>query len=224
MNLFKILTVTMLTTTAASGAFAADIVPATEYDWSGYYAGLYGGYGFGASHIFDNQINSGFTDFDSNFNLNGLMLGAEGGWNNQSGKLVWGLAGDIGYNSTSAATPWPFGTSSTAKVNMDASLRLRLGIAQDKALLYITGGPALGNVNADYYSGANHDNVSGLALGYTVGAGVDFALKDDWLVGTEVRYTAYGAVKGRTTTTDSSWYESNAIHETSVRFTLAKHF
>ena len=225
MGIRSFLAALAFTATAATGAFAADIAPVAQYDWSGYYAGLYAGYGFGGSHIFDNQINTGVTDFDSSFSLNGAIIGARGGWNQQRGQFVWGLEGDVGYNGASSATPWPFGTSSTAKVDMDASLRLRAGIAHDKALFYITGGPALGHVVADYYdTGGRHDNVSTLAFGYTVGAGAEFAVSNNWLVGAEARFTNYGDAKGRTTTTDSNWYETNQIHETSVRLTVSKHF
>src|SRR5450631_3363558 len=133
MGIRSLLCALAFTAVTATSAFAADVVPVTQYDWSGLYAGLYAGYGSGTSHIFDNEITTGITDFDKSFDLNGAIIGARGGWNQQRGKFVWGIEGDVGYNGASSGTPWPFGNSSTAQVDLDASLRVRAGIAQDKA-------------------------------------------------------------------------------------------
>ncbi len=211
---------------AISGqAQSADLAAPAAYDWNGWFGGFYAGYDFEHSHIFDNRVTTGQTDFDSSFNLSGLEAGLQASWNKQNGNFVWGFAGDIGYNGASNSTPWPFGTSSTVKTDFEGSLRMRAGMARDNVLLYATGGLALADVVGDYYdTGNRHDIIARLVPGVTVGVGTEFATASNWVVGAEVRYSYFAAAKGETTTTDSGWYESNQIQETTARLSFSKHF
>src|SRR5260221_11504737 len=82
----------------SSQVLAADAAGPTGYDWNGLFGGVYAGYDFGHSHIFDNRVTTGVTDFDSGFNLGGIEAGLQASWNRQNGNFVWGFAGDVGYN------------------------------------------------------------------------------------------------------------------------------
>lgn len=72
--------------------------------------------------------------------------------------------------------------------NWFGTLRARGGLAMDKTLLYVTGGIAL--VNADYAFGqiGSEERSSDTDVGYTAGAGVEFALDDNTSVRGEYLY------------------------------------
>lgn len=173
---------------APLGAFAADVVgeeppapsvpyeePAASGGWSGPYVGVTGGYGFGSAR-------SDVTGSDS---LRGFNGGAFAGVQGQSGQFVYGVEGDGGYDGAKANP----GTT-TVKGGIDGSLRGRLGYAvTDAVLLYGTGGGAARHLRISDAAGSD----SGVALGWTAGAGIDAKMTDNVFVRGEYRFTDYGA-------------------------------
>jgi outer membrane immunogenic protein len=85
------------------------------YNWSGFYFGAHGGYGFS-----DGDLDDGF------------VIGGQIGINKQWNNFVLGAEGDGSF------TDW-------GDTNAVGTLRLRGGIAIDRILVYGTGGVAIGD-------------------------------------------------------------------------------
>ncbi len=169
-------------------AFAADVVmevpaaPAVPMEvpplntWSGPYAGISLGYGFGETEdeTFGNTID---TD---GFLLNGFV-----GYNYQAGNVVAGAEADLGYSFTEGSNA---GTSSDSA--WEGSLRARLGyVVSPEILLYVTAGGA--GKQLDLAAGGGSDGNT--MLGWTAGAGADMMVTDNVFGRVEYRYTDFGS-------------------------------
>jgi outer membrane immunogenic protein len=180
----KQILVTVVFSAAATGtALAADLPPAPPprapaiyappppvYDWTGFYIGINGGWGFGKS---DWSI-PGFTT--GNFNVNGGVLGATAGFNWWVNGWVLGLEGDADgswMDGKSAACGVP---NCETKNKWLATIRGRLGYAADRVLFYATAGGAFGDIVVN--TTTNWQSAS--KGGWTAGAGVEGAFTDHW--------------------------------------------
>ena len=74
-----------------------------------------------------------------------------------------------------------------ADANWQGSIRGRVGYAFNRALLYGTGGFALADIDTDVPGGG--DDGSGTEWGWTLGAGLDYAVTDKIFLRGEYRYT-----------------------------------
>lgn len=168
----------------AGAANAADVVfeeppapapildPAPVSDWGGGYLGLSAGYGFFGTM---NNTNAGQV------RTNGIMFGGFGGVQGQSGRFVYGIEGDVGYNGAFGQVG---GTATRAGV--EGSLRGRVGVAAtDSVLIYGTAGPSATQVRV--FDAAGTDG--GVQFGYTVGAGTDVKFTEKLFGRLEYRYT-----------------------------------
>ena len=91
----------LLAAAMASPSFAADmpgpyVAPAYSpaFNWTGFYAGINGGYAFGKTNWTDT---TGATTGD--FNFTGALAGGTLGYNIQTGSWVWGFEADGAYSS-----------------------------------------------------------------------------------------------------------------------------
>jgi outer membrane immunogenic protein len=114
------------------------------------------------------------------------MGGAFGGFNMQNGSFVYGAEADINYSRVDGEA-----TTFDSRSTVDGSLRARAGVTvTEDILLYGTAGVAAERQRiTDVATGDRDTNV---ALGYTVGAGVDAKLTDQVFGRLEYRYTDYG--------------------------------
>ena len=135
-------------------------VVATVYNWTGFYIGANGGYGWGQQDPFGVLTNR-FDAFSVPFS--GWMFGGTVGAQIQSGHVVIGLEADIDWAKiTGSATVVPtiggvlpggcIGlvncvASLSTSINNVSTGRLRVGYAMDNWLLYATGGLALLDAN-----------------------------------------------------------------------------
>ncbi len=154
---------TMLSFAAGSHAFAADLpsppmqpayAPAAVvpvYNWTGFYVGVNGGYGWGSQDPF-NIVTNRFDNFSAN--LSGGAVGGTLGAQIQAGHVVLGLEADLDWaniKGSTVATPTvggvvlPGATAVNAQTNIDweSTVRARVGYANDNWLFYGTGGLAL---------------------------------------------------------------------------------
>jgi len=150
-------------------------LPAPPSDWTGFYLGVLGGFGWGTA-----DTNTAAGDI----NANGFDVGGYAGANYQWGNFVIGGETDIVY-------PFRDGSSGGFRVEqgLNGSLRARAGIALDRYLLYGTGGLAATDLEVST-GGASDDNV---LWGWTAGAGVEGKVMDNVTARIEYRYTDYGA-------------------------------
>src|SRR6476661_4045112 len=125
---------------------------------------------------------------------NGLTYGVLAGYNYQVGQLVLGVEGDfqgwtVGQMRYTAVT----GDFLTARSKWGGSVRGRLGYAADHALLYVTGGAAfVSNETSIPFTGIAIGG-DGTRVGWTVGAGLDYAFSNNWFTGLEYHYSQYEA-------------------------------
>ena len=134
----------------ASGAMAADLsvaplykappAPTPAYDWSGFYAGVNGGGGWG--HSWWNTNATGLP-------LSGGQAGGTAGYNWQLNNVVLGVEGDIDWSglSGSATTPGCPGGCSTSESWL-STVRGRVGYSFGRVMPYVTGGLAVGDIRA----------------------------------------------------------------------------
>lgn len=196
---------------ASAPAFAADLrvnaqrpvakapayAPAPVAFWNGFYVGAQGGYQWGRVRQEEFAIATGLnTGVNPNWDASGAVGGLHAGFNLQSGAFVYGLEGDIeasgvrGDNVVAA----PF-TSTNFESRWQGSVRGRLGVAMGPALLYATGGLAFAELAGTYYVGGGpQQTFRSTEAGWTVGAGVEYALAQNWTSRIEYRYTDYGRV------------------------------
>jgi outer membrane immunogenic protein len=141
--------------------------------WSGFYAGIYGGYSFGN---FGDAV-----DLDAD----GFRGGAFTGYNGQSGAIVYGLDGDIGYGGAKTDLAAP----NEVKQTFNGALRARLGYDLGPAMVYGALGGAATGANANV--GGFEDSKT--HFGYTVGAGIDAKVTEKIFARGEYRYNDFGS-------------------------------
>jgi outer membrane immunogenic protein len=139
------------------------------YDWSGFFAGENGGYGWSSAT---------WSSLGSSFNANGGMVGSQLSYSWQVGHFVYGLEGDIDRTNILDIGN-VLGCDGKACETKSAFLSTARGrvVVADRWLPYATGGLAVGNICATLpgFSGTEATNA-----GWTVGGGVKFGLAANW--------------------------------------------
>jgi outer membrane immunogenic protein len=147
-------------------------------NWSGFYVGINGGYGFGKS----SWAGGGFTTGD--FDVKGAQAGGTLGYNFQTGTWVWGLEGDLDWSGMKGSS-----LGVETKNDWMGTARARLGYAGWNNLLpYITGGAAFGNIKGT----APGVSVTKTNVGWTAGAGLEYAFLGAWSAKVEYLYADLG--------------------------------
>lgn len=149
------------------------------YNWSGFYAGINGGGGWGHASV------SGPLATGGDFNTSGGLVGGTLGMNYQVGQAVFGLEGDIDWTNLKGSAPCAVGVSCEAKNNWLGTARGRIGYAFDRFLPYVTGGLAVGDVKT---SATGLGSTSSTKAGWTLGGGVEAAIAGPWTAKVEYLY------------------------------------
>jgi len=158
----------------------AYVAPAVA-SWTGFYIGINGGYGWGTSD-WDHPVVSPKPA--------GALAGGTVGYNFQTGNWVWGIEADFDWSGMKDSATCGAGTCET-KNDWFGTARGRIGYGGwNNWLPYITGGAAFGDVKAD--NTAATGTTSKTQLGWTAGAGVEYALRSNWSVKVEYLYADLG--------------------------------
>jgi outer membrane immunogenic protein len=153
------------------------------YNWTGFYAGINGGGGWGAS-------NWSSTTGSNSFKTSGGGVGGAIGYNYQMGQTVFGLEGDIDWSNNRGSTSTvPCTTSCETRNNWLGTARGRIGYAFDRFLPFITGGAAFGDIKA---SPAGFSGVDTTKAGWTLGGGGEVAIAGPWTAKIEYLYVDLG--------------------------------
>jgi outer membrane immunogenic protein len=160
--------------------------PAPSYfSWSGFYLGLYGGYGWGQSD-WSGSITTG------SLSPAGGLFGGTVGFNVQNWGLVFGVEGDAAGNwmrdSNSTGTGICAIPGCAIQTSWFGTARGRVGYAFDRALFYVTAGGAFGDVQMQ--NGGVTATTS--RAGWTAGAGVEFGILGPWSAKVEYLYADLG--------------------------------
>jgi outer membrane immunogenic protein len=247
----------------ATNASAADLpaytkapVVAAVYDWTGLYIGTNLGYSWGRGSTDGNVTgtqtvvgNAAVTTLPAlpltgRADVNGFIGGGQLGYNWQRGTWLFGLEGDIQFSNergsggvcTVAGCP-ATSTVFTRDYKLDwfGTARGRVGfLPAERLLLYVTGGLAYGNFSgSSITSPLDIGTWSSLRAGWTVGAGAEAALGNNWSVKFEYLYMDLGHVGGSSainrtvvggTTTTLSYIFNTRFTDNIARVGLNYHF
>jgi len=173
----------------ATPALAADIAPYPSepvapaavylpFSWTGFYIGAHAGGGFGSV---DSNLPAPLDSFDAN----GFVGGVHAGYNYQMNQFVLGVEGDVDLTSISGKSNFdPVLGTNKVTVPWQGSVRGRLGYAWDRFMLYGTGGVAFADAKV---AGADSKSL----VGWTAGAGLEYAFTDNLSGRLEYRYTDF---------------------------------
>jgi outer membrane immunogenic protein len=169
----------------AGSAAAADLAVPVDpvYDWSGFYIGAHGGYGWGDS---DNDASNGAS---WSADIEGIVAGIHAGYNLQMDSFVFGIEADVDFSDIDGHTPCPNAAfECDTDVEWFGSLRARAGFAMDNLLIYGTGGVALAEAEfGNTLAGVRIDE-SDDSVGFVVGGGAEFAAWENISLRAEVLY------------------------------------
>jgi outer membrane immunogenic protein len=186
-----------------------------SYNWTGWYFGVNGGYGWGKSKYREpTEFDAGgaiFNYADFSYDSKGWIFGITSGYNWQSGRFVFGyegdsqitgIKGDIRFPaSIFAGNPSPFfNTDVKAELDYYGTARLRAGyLVTPSALAYVTGGFAYGRIestlsfpNIDGTPNTFIDKDKRWHYGYAAGGGLEFKWTDRWSFKGEYMYVNLG--------------------------------
>ena len=179
MSRIVLVAVALVATICTSSALAADLPnygsrqpytvaqPLNMYSWAGPYIG--GNLGWNWGGVDNNPTKpSGFAG------------GAQAGYNFQTGPWVFGIEGDIqGNGASDTFAPWKFSNP------WFGTVRGRAGYAFNNILFYGTGGLAFGELKGMTFGGVSESHTT---AGWTLGAGAEFGLAQNWSAKIEYLY------------------------------------
>jgi outer membrane immunogenic protein len=168
-----------------SRAYApAPVYAAPIFTWTGFYVGVNGGYGGDKNTYSINNIGN-----IASITSGGFIGGGQIGYNWQAGSFIYGLEADIqATNIQGKVTILGLGIGS--KLDYLGTVRGRFGYAfVPNAFIYATGGLAYGSVKTNV---ANIISFGGTNTGWTAGAGIEYALTQNWSLKTEYMYVDLG--------------------------------
>jgi outer membrane immunogenic protein len=189
---------------------AQTVSSSAQGSWTGPYAGIHVGHGWGNSQttVLDN-LSSIFpqgTVFPTTHST-GFLGGGQIGYNYQMGQFVLGLEADLSGTQISS-TSVNFGTVNTlndrpsvakAHTQWMATAAARLGIAQGSFLYYAKGGFAWAETNGHAYTrnSANsflftETSSTTNREGWLVGGGLEYMMSRNWTLKAEYNYIDFG--------------------------------
>jgi len=197
----RLLMAALFLASGSAVAFAADavveepVIVAPVFNWTGGYVGGQVGYVWGDSHYED--AGGGYADPQPDGFLGGVYIGYNYQMSNNivvgaDADFAWVGADDVGQAYGLGGAPLP-GLGLGEELNWTGAVRGRLGYAVDRFLPYIAGGVAFGDVDWQInpnFAGPSFDDT---LVGWTVGAGVEYAFTDNVIGRFEYRYTDYGS-------------------------------
>ncbi len=192
--------------TSAGAAIAADIYtppppiespiysPAPVVNWTGLYVGVHGGYAWGSAQATHGNGTASAADTSPSGWLGGGQIGANFQFDNG---LVLGIEGDIAASGLSASWAGPGTGPGTVAINqktsMLGSVRGRLGFANGNWLPYLTAGVGFAKSTRDYTGPGGPASDTRTHTGWTAGAGLEYAMSQNWSIRGEYRYSDYGS-------------------------------
>lgn len=164
---------------ASTTVAAVQAVP--TYSFAGAYAGINVGY----KHLTYKEKGAD-NKYTGEKTVSLLPVGGFVGYNAQFGSMVVGADLKVDYIFDVSKT-----NETTITSQLDGFARIRAGFALDRVLFYAAGGLAV--ERAKFGTEANNDDhdKNAIALGYTAGAGVEYALMDNVVLRGEYHFEQY---------------------------------
>lgn len=190
---------TVISTTAFAADFNSPAAAVDTFSWTGGYIGINGGYAGGKVKLQDTEVEADEDSGSFKLNSSGFIGGVQAGYNWQFNKTVIGVETDFQASGVNADFDISDETRLQNKVQWFGTLRARVGyLPTERFMVYATGGAAYGKVKTSVsYAGFEEENTSASKTkwGYTVGAGAEYALANNWTLKTEYLYTDLGKAK-----------------------------
>ncbi len=235
-NMRKFIVSVILLSALSGVSHAADVIiepdpvpPPPEVDlftWEGAYVGVSLGYGIGnTSSTTVQDVATGNIISDREFDdSDGVIFGGFAGYNFPvSDRFLLGAEADIEITTMDDTRAILGGGVSNVDVRAQTSLRARFAYSFDQALVYATGGLAVGEIAYSAIDAAGSGNSDGaVEIGYTVGFGVDYAFTDRIFARAEYRWTDFGEEDFRSVSGLTNFSSETAYH--SIRFGLGIRF
>ena len=183
-------------------AMPADLAPAAAepmtpvalpYSWTGFYLGANAGYAWGQG---DGSYSDGVIFETAHPKADGALVGGQAGYNYQWGSWVLGAEAELDYSSATGTSPIDAFVPAHNDNALDylGSATLRAGYAFDRFLVYAKGGVGFTQLKMkDFDGGGYNAKGSGNLAGWTLGAGLEYALTDHWSVKGEYQYYRFDA-------------------------------
>ena len=172
-------------------------------NWSGFYVGLQAGYLWSDNTITIPQPGGPAFNFTATPGPDAFSIGGQIGYRHQyANGFVVGVEADVSALLDSRNGGPYFGAlgafPSASEHKWDASLRLQLGYSMGRWLPYLTGGVSFLNEDGCQAPTAGAACILGTAYnstrtGWTIGAGVAFAVTNNLIVNAEYRFADYGS-------------------------------
>ena len=177
-------------TTANAGGSIKDAPNARPLSWTGFYVGANAGYGWSGDDILAAGPAAPFVF--GGMEPAGGFAGGQIGYNWQAGRLVVGVEADI-QKSAISDSALVVERPVSSDLNWFGTVRGRIGLVTDSALLYFTGGFAFGNLhhqvtigNGTFFESNNTES------GYTLGGGLEYKFNPAWTLKAEYQYLDFG--------------------------------
>lgn len=169
-------------------AFAADSIEpeeTTEWTWQGPYAGV-----FGAGTLEHYKIHApGEGDFSDS--VGSPTIGGFAGYNFQSGNIVYGIEGEIGYRfKESSFDNVPGPEDLDISTGLFGSLKGRVGMDMGRYMPFVTAGVTAAELKTFWPGGPAERDAT--LVGGIVGAGVDVALTHNVFLRGEYDFSFFG--------------------------------
>jgi outer membrane immunogenic protein len=202
------------TALVSAQALAADLRPvykappapvmAPYYNWSGFYLGAHVGGGWSDVSLTNLSNTTAWGDLIPGDRVrtdnSGVLGGGQLGFNWQTGNIVFGLEASFSGAGIDGNVTSPFGTADDQFRTSINSLFLgtgRLGYAMNNWMLYVTGGYAGADVRArvrdDVLPNVGAGTHSQWLSGYTIGAGIEYAITQNLSLGLQYNYVDLGS-------------------------------
>ncbi|CCJ06142.1 outer membrane protein [Methylocystis sp. SC2] len=192
---------------AASAVSAADLPiykappppPRPVFSWEGFHIGISGSYAGGVSSQYSQTyvLSPGpllAIPTSSSVGTSGYLVGYQNGYNWVfANGLVAGYESEFNYADVRPTNTGVYygGANAGSRLQWFGMERLRFGYAYGRFLPYITGGLAYGKVRpyGQQWGGIFPTNQSVWQGGFAIGAGIEYAVLDNWTIKAEYIFT-----------------------------------
>lgn len=163
-------------------------------NFDGLFVGVFGGYALGSLEF---DVPAAPPGAVPDFDPEGWQLGVDAGVNFSLGNgIVMGVVGDIAWANIEDSLSPSLDTEITSTIDWLGSLRGRVGFDAGSFMPYLTAGLAFAHNTVEATDSGAVPAVSvsddQMHIGWTVGAGVEFAVSENLSLDASYRYNDYG--------------------------------
>jgi outer membrane immunogenic protein len=194
------------------------------YNWTGFYLGAHGGYGWANSDwTFQNvSFFNTFVGDQINLKPKGGLGGGQVGYNYQIGQFLLGVEGTFSWadiKQTVTSPIFPTTDNETTKIKNLYTVAARLGVTNGPWLAYAKGGWAGGRVQlsaAEPGIAVSWDPATQSRSGFVIGGGVEYMIAPSIILGAEYNYIDLGSKTYSAVNTPSAFGPTTVSDKTTV--------